>query len=158
MSRGWLTRPISRLHPAPYKLLSAARCDDFVAKLGPGGAVAWATYLGRILDDAANGVVVDAAGNVWVILPILRNELRHRVAPARLHSRWRAVRPDGSGASGRHNGAVGHRVRQNRSHCRCRCGGERGSRGGHRTGHHGGGNTTQGDQHGFNSVPPGCIR
>lgn len=40
--------------------------DAFVAKLSPDGKVIWATFLGGILDDAATGVAVDAAGNVIV--------------------------------------------------------------------------------------------
>jgi len=41
-------------------------CDAFVAKLGPNGAVIWATFLGGILDDGATGIALDPAGNVIV--------------------------------------------------------------------------------------------
>src|SRR5207249_3254015 len=36
--------------------------DAYVAKLAPGGAITWATYLGGTGDDEANGIAVDAAG------------------------------------------------------------------------------------------------
>jgi uncharacterized protein (TIGR03437 family) len=40
--------------------------DAFVAKIGPGGALVWASYLGGLNIDQANGVAVDAAGSVYV--------------------------------------------------------------------------------------------
>jgi uncharacterized protein (TIGR03437 family) len=41
--------------------------DAFAAKLNPlGTAMVWATYLGGAGDDAANGIALDASGNVWL--------------------------------------------------------------------------------------------
>ena len=49
-----------------YQTKFGGTCDAFIAKLGPGGKVIWATYLGGILDDWATGVALDSAGNVLV--------------------------------------------------------------------------------------------
>jgi uncharacterized protein (TIGR03437 family) len=40
--------------------------DAFVAKLDPNGNLAWATYLGGLNIDQANGIAVDTQGNVYV--------------------------------------------------------------------------------------------
>ena len=40
--------------------------DAFVAKFRPDGTLAWATYLGGDLDERGHGIVVDAAGSVFV--------------------------------------------------------------------------------------------
>ena len=37
-----------------------------MAKLAPGGAITWATYLGGTGDDEANGIAVDAAGAAYI--------------------------------------------------------------------------------------------
>lgn len=43
--------------------------DGFVAKLAPGGALIWSTYIGGANDDDALGIAVDDAGNVLVSGP-----------------------------------------------------------------------------------------
>lgn len=40
--------------------------DAFVAKIDPNGNLAWATYLGGLNIDQANGIAVDNEGNVYV--------------------------------------------------------------------------------------------
>ena len=40
--------------------------DAFVAKFSPSGQRIWATYLGGSLDDAADAIAVDSAGDVYV--------------------------------------------------------------------------------------------
>jgi uncharacterized protein (TIGR03437 family) len=40
--------------------------DAYVAKLAPGGAITWATYVGGTGDDEANGIAVDAAGAAYI--------------------------------------------------------------------------------------------
>lgn len=40
--------------------------EAFVAKLDPTGSLVWATYLGGSADENAQGIAVDAAGNVYV--------------------------------------------------------------------------------------------
>jgi len=40
--------------------------DAFVTKLGPGGAVAYSTYLGGADSDTASGIAVDLAGNAFI--------------------------------------------------------------------------------------------
>src|SRR5580658_7849725 len=40
--------------------------DAFVAKFDPNGNLAWATYLGGLNIDQANGIAVDQEGNVYV--------------------------------------------------------------------------------------------
>jgi uncharacterized protein (TIGR03437 family) len=40
--------------------------DAFVAKVAPGGAITWATYVGGTGDDEANGIAVDAAGAAYI--------------------------------------------------------------------------------------------
>ena len=40
--------------------------DAFVSKFSPNGALDWSTYLGGSADDQANGIAVDASGNVYV--------------------------------------------------------------------------------------------
>ncbi|MEZ5400902.1 MAG: SBBP repeat-containing protein [Bryobacteraceae bacterium] len=40
--------------------------DAFVYKVGPSGAVVWATYMGGTGDDRAQGIAVDSAGTTWV--------------------------------------------------------------------------------------------
>ena len=52
--------------PGAFQTAFGLTCDAFVAKVGPGGKLLWATYLGGILDDWATGVAVDSAGNVLV--------------------------------------------------------------------------------------------
>jgi uncharacterized protein (TIGR03437 family) len=52
--------------PGAYQTTFGQTCDAFITKLGPNGQIVWSTYLGGILDDFANGVAVDSAGNVWV--------------------------------------------------------------------------------------------
>ncbi|MBI5384089.1 MAG: SBBP repeat-containing protein [Verrucomicrobia bacterium] len=41
--------------------------DGFVAKFNSAGTLLWSTYLGGNSDDQANGVTVDAAGNIFVV-------------------------------------------------------------------------------------------
>jgi uncharacterized protein (TIGR03437 family) len=40
--------------------------DAFVAKIDANGNLAWASYLGGLNTDQANGIAVDAAGNIYV--------------------------------------------------------------------------------------------
>lgn len=49
-----------------YQTVFGQTADAFVAKLGPDGKIVWATFLGGILTDAATGIALDSAGNVWV--------------------------------------------------------------------------------------------
>src|ERR1035438_2763474 len=44
----------------------AGNTDAFIAKFSSGGTLLWCTYFGGKSYDAANGVAVDAAGNVLV--------------------------------------------------------------------------------------------
>lgn len=76
---GWSTRRWCRSDSAadacvvpdgvrqPFAGPEGAR-DAFVAKVGPGGALAWYTFLGGGgTEDAAYGVASDAAGNTYVV-------------------------------------------------------------------------------------------
>jgi uncharacterized protein (TIGR03437 family) len=50
-----------------YQAVRAGGTDAFAAKLNPlGTAMVWATYLGGAGTDAANGIALDATGNVWL--------------------------------------------------------------------------------------------
>jgi len=40
--------------------------DAFIVKIGPNGTLAWASYLGGLNIDQANGVAVDSTGNIYV--------------------------------------------------------------------------------------------
>ena len=40
--------------------------DAFVTKIGPSGALVWATYLGGSGPDDAHAIAVDSAGNPWI--------------------------------------------------------------------------------------------
>jgi hypothetical protein len=48
--------------------------DAFVAKIDANGNLAWATYLGGLNIDQANGIAVDQAGNVYVTGFTLSND------------------------------------------------------------------------------------
>ena len=50
-----------------FDLTSAGGNDVFVSKLDSAGAFIWARQLGGTAGDAANGVVVDASGNVYIV-------------------------------------------------------------------------------------------
>jgi uncharacterized protein (TIGR03437 family) len=42
------------------------KSDAFVAKIGPAGALVWATYLGGLGEDEGRGIAADASGNTYV--------------------------------------------------------------------------------------------
>lgn len=46
--------------------LPFGREDAFVAKLNPGGAIEWATYLGGSDDDSGNAIAIDADGDAYI--------------------------------------------------------------------------------------------
>lgn len=46
--------------------LKGGAYDAFVAKLGPGGALVYSTFLGGSNVDVANAITVDASGSAWV--------------------------------------------------------------------------------------------
>jgi Beta-propeller repeat len=64
---GWTTSPDFPVHNAFQPTRSAGR-DAFVAKLASDGSrLVYSTLLGGALDDAVNGIVVDASGDAFVV-------------------------------------------------------------------------------------------
>jgi uncharacterized protein (TIGR03437 family) len=50
-----------------YQTTLTVGSNAYAVKLNPSGAAVWATYLGSPASDSANGIALDAAGDVWLV-------------------------------------------------------------------------------------------
>jgi Beta-propeller repeat/HYDIN/CFA65/VesB-like, Ig-like domain len=64
---GWTTSKDFPVTEGAYDTAWGGTNEIFVAKIAPGGsAIDYATYLGDIYPDQANGIAVDGSGNAWI--------------------------------------------------------------------------------------------